>query len=448
MLFKLQACTELKLNKVACTSKLCSWKKSRKRAYPAPLKKISFKRPKKDDTLPNVDEPFVGTLKGYTSADPVKFCTDKQRSVLESLKKAAPDAVVFSSISLWDTDSDGSSTDTADENDLSTLPELLTSFFDPSAINIENTNVLKTKCDNIYSNYIKNSTDKQYENLVKITSTQSLSNKWMLYRVGRITSSNCKKAFTLDISKPAESTIKNIMQYNEEIQTKQMKHGKLSEPKALKLYIEQEKNNHQNLKVTTTGLHINSKFPFLGASPDGIVECECHGKKLLEIKCPFKYKKGLSAWKSDKDCPVTVDNKFKSNHEYYFQVQLQMLVTEIDKCDFYVWSESKENYSKTFKLTVNKDNEFCNRLKEKLQNVFENVFLPELVTRKLDPNNKKTQKLYCYCRRPTFHPMIACDSLSCKIEWFHYACVNIVRTPQEKKKWFCPDCIKKSKKSK
>ena len=72
---------------------------------------------------------------------------------------------------------------------------------------------------------------------------------------------------------------------------------------------------------------------------------------------------------------------------YYFQVQLQMLVTEIDKCDFYVWSESKENYSKTFKLTVNKDNEFCNRLKIKLQNVFENVFLPELVTRNLDPNN-------------------------------------------------------------
>ena len=44
--------------------------------------------------------------------------------------------------------------------------------------------------------------------------------------------------------------------------------------------------------------------------------------------------------------------------------------------------------------------------------------------------------------------MIGCDSSSCKIEWFHYACVNLVRAPQENKKWYCPDCKKKAKESK
>ena len=48
-MFKLQACTILELNKVALTIKLCSWKKSRQRAHPAPMTQISFKRPKKTD---------------------------------------------------------------------------------------------------------------------------------------------------------------------------------------------------------------------------------------------------------------------------------------------------------------------------------------------------------------------------------------------------------------
>ena len=72
--------------------------------------------------------------------------------------------------------------------------------------------------------------------------------------------------------------------------------------------------------------------------------------------------------------------------------------------------------------------------------VFLKVLLPELITRKLDPANTEYQKLYCYCNRPSFEPMIACDDKNCKLVWYHYACVNITRTPPENKKWFCPDC--------
>ena len=135
-----------------------------------------------------------------------------------------------------------------------------------------------------------------------------------------------------------------------------------------------------------------------------------------------------------------------TQHEYYYQVHLQMLVTKTNQCDFHVWTVSKKKNDKTFKISVIKDKKFCNDLKIKHEQVFKKVLLPELVTRNLDPSNNKTQKLYCYCQRRSFHPMIGCDSISCKIEWFHYSCVNLVRTPAEKKKWFCPDCIKKEKK--
>lgn len=33
--------------------------------------------------------------------------------------------------------------------------------------------------------------------------------------------------------------------------------------------------------------HIKPSFPHLGASPEGIVQCECCGNGVLEIKCPY-----------------------------------------------------------------------------------------------------------------------------------------------------------------
>ena len=281
------------------------------------------------------------------------------------------------------------------------------------------------------------STKKQYENLTKLTMTQSLSEKWMMYRAGRITASNCKKAYVMDIKKPALSTINAIMAYETDKETKAMKHGKISEGKARETYEKIESCKHDGLVVSNTGLHINQSFPYLGASPDGLVECKCHGKRLLEIKCPYKFKKSLSIWKCDTKCPVTAYNKMKIDHEYYYQIQMQMLVTEIDQCDFFVWSEGKKEHD-TFLITIKKDENFCLKLKEKLENVFRVVILPELVTRENDPNNKKHHKLYCYCQRPSFPPMIGCDGLSCKIEWFHYSCLDLVRAPPEKKKVVLP----------
>ena len=187
MLFKLHAGVQLDLNKTACTSKLCAWKKSRKRAHPAPLKEISFKRPKKDENLPNVPSPFKGVLTGFTSPDPVKFSSEKRTNRLKQLKELVSNAVVFKSISVQfgePENSPGEETSTADENETNILPELLTSFFKPSATNNTNDEVIKIgKC--LYNDYLKSSTKNQYFNLTEVT--QSLTDTWMLYRAGRIT---------------------------------------------------------------------------------------------------------------------------------------------------------------------------------------------------------------------------------------------------------------------
>ena len=48
-------------------------------------------------------------------------------------------------------------------------------------------------------------------------------------------------------------------------------------------------------------------YPFLGASHDRIVLCDCHDQKLLEIKCPRKYEDGFLNWENDKHFPLAKD---------------------------------------------------------------------------------------------------------------------------------------------
>ena len=55
--------------------------------------------------------------------------------------------------------------------------------------------------------------------------------------------------------------------------------------KSKELYLKFQKYGHINLYITESGLVINPRWPFIGASPDGIVSCGCCETRILEIKC-------------------------------------------------------------------------------------------------------------------------------------------------------------------
>lgn len=44
---------------------------------------------------------------------------------------------------------------------------------------------------------------------------------------------------------------------------------------------------HVNFEIRDSGLVINPKYPFLGASPDAVPSCHCCGDIVVEIKCPY-----------------------------------------------------------------------------------------------------------------------------------------------------------------
>ena len=49
-------------------------------------------------------------------------------------------------------------------------------------------------------------------------------------------------------------------------------------------YIALMSSQHENFTVADSGLHLNSKWPYMAASPDGVVECSCCDLGASEIK--------------------------------------------------------------------------------------------------------------------------------------------------------------------
>ena len=201
---------------------------------------------------------------------------------------------------------------------------------------------------------------------------------------------------------------------------------------------------HVNFEVVEVGLYINSDTPYIGASPDGIVKCDCHEPRALEIKCPFAYANGIINWETDKKFVLDKDGNIKEKHQYYIQIQVQMLLTGYNSCDLIIYSP-KSNGSTSKIVNVPRNEETIQQFLQKAKRVFFDKILPEIVSRKNDPalENERTQ--YCICRRPSFGLMVACDGRNCAWKWFHYSCVGLVRAP--KGNWHCDSCkpIKKHK---
>ena len=117
VLFKLQACVQLGINKKACTSKLCQWNVSRRNADTVPLQQMSFKCPRKGD-LPEVLDTFEDP-EPFSFKDPLLNNVSKKRKrKIAELRSIAPKAVVFTSISKFVPEKTGNSDTEAFDNTL------------------------------------------------------------------------------------------------------------------------------------------------------------------------------------------------------------------------------------------------------------------------------------------------------------------------------------------
>ena len=207
---------------------------------------------------------------------------------------------------------------------------------------------LKQQCAKVFEE-IK-VTKEEADFLQKATINQSQCLTWHEYRKGRITAFHfydvCRHVLSSRIY--PTSIVKRIMQYYSSTKNvAAMKWGGEKEDGGRKDYVAFTEAKHNCMFVVhQCGLVIDPKYPFLGASPDGIVCCACCGKGVLEIKCPFKYRDY-----SPTDDLVLSDYKYclkrspngnihlSSKHKYYYQVQGQIALCSATYCDFVCWTE-------------------------------------------------------------------------------------------------------------
>jgi hypothetical protein len=348
--------------KVPSTSLPCSWNKGKKREKnPQALHNAVYSTQKQDPSKVYKWDPRPLSYRGVD--------TNLMNEFITSIESPGPNPS-----SMWET--------------------LLKRQYDDFDLNEEEELILKKQCD-VFERYLREETALICGTKVatQVTTGQSESQEWFSARRFIITASDSKRAKTFgekmskncDIPLGLISFIRNKLWEEKQYTSADMLYGIQQEPVARSKYEEVT-----NSSVKTCGLFVNSSYPFLGASPDGIVLNGETEVGLIEIKCLkiFREKSVNEVIKlasTNKtilpNCLELVSGKLalKTTHSYYFQIQHQLLVTKLSFCDFVLHSPiGPPNIERIFP-----EQYIHTELIEHIYNFWKNTFLPEYFMMKL-----------------------------------------------------------------
>lgn len=295
------------------------------------------------------------------------------------------------------------------------FPTILTEMRDDSALELNYVDLLK-ECKNQFREI--SVTEEQAKAVENSTREQSNSELWYRFRAGRMTASKMKSACCTDPTLPAQSFIKSVCypesyKFSSNVTDWGCQHEKF----ARDIFTDKLRKEHENLKVEEVGFFINPNVPFIGASPDGIVTCDCCGQAVVEIKCPFcKKHDSLENASDDKNFYLKKDNdgnlKLNTKHMYYYQVQTQLGVCQMESGYFVVWTEKDLHIEQ---IVFN--NELWKEICDKSKHLFITAILPELIGKfysrlpnrqplkpvvnnnlcEKESKSKDNEELWCFC---------------------------------------------------
>ena len=337
------------------------------------------------------------------------------------------------------------------------LPKLLHGIFKPEHLSKNYTELLTLAEIDLQDKV----TPAMVDHLEQITRQQSRSKNWFLFRAGRITASRLKQVLHTDPHQPSLSLLKSVC-YPEihRFSSKATSWGCEHEKIALQTYTTRISALHEGLKVSNCGFFVSVENPYLGASPDALIDCTCCGQGTVEIKCPLCASETSLQEAADQRKHFCLnelsDGRFqlRRDHGYYYQCQMQIFVTGRLFCDFVVWTPNEMHIER-----IALDKELFQTLLPTAKTFWKLCVLPELLgkwyTRQQCPDSQTTSLhtpteedsgKWCYCREDKGGEMIACDGKSCAVTWYHLECLQL-SVPRGK--WLCPTChANKHKKTK
>ena len=197
------------------------------------------------------------------------------------------------------------------------------------------------------------------------TRGQGSSKHWAFERTKRLQSSNFGRICKLTERTGASVYAKSLTELVPQIKVPSILHSNRYEAVALKKFAE-----HVGKSTSKCGIHVCADFPFLGGSPDALL-VELDGSvSVVEVKCPYSARDQAISCKTvpyleERDGNV----QLKCNHDYFFQIQGQMLCVGAEMAYFIVYS-----FKDMLTLKIARDNEFIKIMVGRLQAFFDNHF--------------------------------------------------------------------------
>ncbi|XP_076381283.1 uncharacterized protein LOC143260253 [Megalopta genalis] len=203
------------------------------------------------------------------------------------------------------------------------------------------------------------------------TVEQNKSHEWHTYRSKLLTASNFGKVCRRRKTTKCGNLVKSLL-YPNILQLPAIEYGRQCENIAREQLAKEE-----DVEIRKCGLFIDAEIPFLGATPDGIIDDD----GIVEIKCPKTAEK-FSPEEAIKNIqPLRrifeddAGTALRRTHHYFYQVQGQLHITGRQYCLFCLWTPKG---MKTIKVT--KDDTFWqNEMKSKLSRFYVHCMLPEIL---------------------------------------------------------------------
>ena len=336
-LFRVEAAIRAGLNNLSCTAKSCEWLPNRKKVQPMKMKDINFKR---EDFGTRGKRKRALVLSPKKRYDPLVDCNIKLlnlNDVAAAVENIKTDMILHSAVPKLKVDyleemimnSDEKPDDVPSIDDIFLISSNIQTFFDNLQMLMTPDNIMKIE---------------------QLTIGQSENLKWHLYRKYVITASKSHDVLTK--MRKVQGVVDHVNMWslfqkisgfihvNPNIEA--LKYGRSMEVHAVNNFEEVFTNQHKDLKLKECGLFLHKDFPFIGGSPDRLVSCSCCERSCLEVKCPISINYTTPQDPNIK-LPYLVkddNNKLSLNrrHKYYTQCQVQMGVTGLKKCFFFVWT--------------------------------------------------------------------------------------------------------------
>ncbi|KAK3083747.1 hypothetical protein FSP39_002541 [Pinctada imbricata] len=306
-------------NDIGVTDVAAYWSKPKRVCRPVEVENLDIRI---DTSTPLKRKPSAAA--GYT---PLKYL-DKpkiEKDIKKLLRDTKTNAVALYTLSDSEEDCSG------DEIEIQSYPL--------NIIDLINRYGVEKVYENANQSYI--------ENVCELTKGQSDNDMWYYQRKGRLTASNFHSAIHYKGDNPDNYIVKTVLgKYH--FTSEATRYGKFSEPLAREKYGAKMKQSHVSFYCKETGVFVYEKFPFIAASPDGIVNCKCCSQGLVEIKCPFQMKNEMpqDAMAKNSSC-VWKDGKYVLKRDlsspFYVQILGQMAILKLPFCDFVIYTNKGMN---------------------------------------------------------------------------------------------------------